>query len=214
MPDDEKFDDFVRRNLKDYNAPVPPPADAIWASIEKDVAEAIRPRAARPTTIRRWWIPIGVGIAATLMIGAAVGRWSTTRTSDVPLVAVAPSQVSADDSARIATHARATMIEHLEEAEVFLTSVRADLKTGRADTERTDRSRELLSRTRLLLGASASRSPEVARLLEDLELLLAEIAAVPQSRPSMDLQLLDEKMRQGNVLPRIRATLPAQSAGA
>lgn len=214
MLDDERFDDFVRRNLKDYNAPVPPPADAIWASIEKDVAESIRPRAVRPTTIRRLWISIGVGIAATLMVGVAVGRWSTTRAPEAPLIAATPSLVSADDSARIATHARATMMEHLEEAEVFLTSVRADLKNGRADNERAGRSRELLSRTRLLLGASAKGSPEVARLLEDLELLLAEIAAVPRSRPSMDLKLLDEKMRQGNVLPRIRATLPAQAAGA
>jgi hypothetical protein len=71
----------------------------------------------------------------------------------------------------------------------------------------------LLVRTRLLLGASADRSPAVEQLLEDLELLLAEIAALPKSRSSMDARLLDETMREGNVLPRIRATLPAQTVG-
>jgi hypothetical protein len=53
----------------------------------------------------------------------------------------------------------------------------------------------------------------VEQLLEDLELLLAEISALPKTRPSMDLKLLDETMREGNVLPRIRATLPRQTVG-
>lgn len=212
MPEDEKFDEFVRRTIKDYNAPVEPPADAIWAAIEHNVAAAITPRANRLTTTRRVWIPIGVGIAATLMIGVAVGRW-TTKAPTAPLTTAAP-RITPDDSTRIANQAQAVMLDHLAEAEVFLTSVRADLKSGRADAERSERSRELLSRTRLLIGASSSRSPEVARLLQDLELLLAEIAAVPRTRPSMDLTLLDESMRQGNVLPRIRATLPTQSVGA
>ncbi|MEP6729069.1 MAG: hypothetical protein ABJE10_00460 [bacterium] len=211
MPDDNKFDDFLRREAKDYNASVTPPTDAIWSRIESDVADAIRPRAIRRITPRRAWIAIGVGIAAAMVIGVSVGRWTAQ-----PVVSVATAPVRRDamnDSVRTAAHARASTMEHLAETEIFLTEFRADLKSGHTDAELRDRSRELLARTRLLLGASTDRSPATERLLEDLELLLAEISALPKSRPSMDVQLLDETMRQGNILPRIRTTLPAQSAG-
>jgi hypothetical protein len=209
-----KFDEFLRREVKDYNAPVRPPADEIWTRIEQDVASAIRPAFVRATPRRRLWIPIGAGIAATLLIGVAVGRWTTQApTSPVETVATARSAPAPDDSVRSAAHERAVTFEHLANAEVFITTVRADLKAGRADAQRAERSRELLSRTRLLLGPSADHSPAVEQLLQDLELLLAEIAALPPSRPKMDLRLLNESMREGNVLPRIRATLPTQSVG-
>jgi hypothetical protein len=208
-----KFDDFLRREVKGYNAPVvPPPADAIWSRIEQDVAEAIRPASGRTNRQRRLWIPIGAGIAAALLIGVAVGRWTASQPVTSALV-VATSPAASDDSARSAAHARAVTLDHLADAEVFITTVRADLKAGRSDAKRAERSRELLARTRLLLGPSADRSPAVEQLLQDLELLLAEIAALPPSRPSMDVRLLDESMREGNILPRIRATLPTQSVG-
>jgi len=213
VPDDDKFDDFLRRAAKDYNAPVPPPADAIWSRIEGDVAKAIRPAQIKQFRQRRTWILISTGIAATLMLGVAVGRWTVGPVQIIDTPVAVHQATTADDSTRSAAHAEAVTLAHLADAEVFLTVVRSDLKAGRTDAERAARSRELLVRTRLLLGASADRSPAVEQLLEDLELLLAEIAALPKSRPSMDLRLLDETMREGNVLPRIRATLPAQSVG-
>jgi hypothetical protein len=212
VPDDTKFDEFLRNAAKDYNAPVPPPADAIWSRIEADVAKAIRPVPVNRFAQRRTWIVVGSAIAATLMLGVGVGRWSATSPTLAP-VTPSVATTTVDDSARSAAHTRNVTLAHLEDAEVFLTTVRSDLKSGRTDAERAERSRELLVRTRLLLGASADRSPAVEQLLEDLELLLAEIAALPKSRPSMDLRLLDETMREGNVLPRIRATLPAQTVG-
>jgi hypothetical protein len=209
--DDEKFDEFLRHAASDYHAPVPPPADAIWAAIEQDVATAIAPvqRSAAHRFRPVMWI--GVGVAATLMLGVAVGRWTALR----PVPATPPA-VAATNGGSTASdvHARAVTMEHLAEAEVFLTSVRAELKAGRSDDERAERSRDLLVRTRVLLGSSADRSPEVARLLEDLELLLAEIAALPAKRGSLDKTLLDESMRDGNIIPRIRATLPVRPAGA
>lgn len=207
--DDEKFDDFLRHGAKDYNAPVTPRADAIWAGIERDVAQAIAPRRAafRPTMLH-----IGLGLAATLVIGVAVGRWSTLQAPAGTATTVAAAPPPTDATNR---HARAITLDHLADAEIFLTTVRSELKTGVADAERRERSRDLLVRTRVLLGATHSRSPEVARLLEDLELLLAEIAAMPaeRERSPLDEKLLDESMRDGDIIPRIRATLPAHVAG-
>ena len=109
---------------------------------------------------------------------------------------------------------RAVTWSHLVQAEAFLTEVRVDLKTGRHDPERGDRSRQLLARTRLIMANHSAPAPSVERLLEDLELVLAEIAALPDSgmRRSIDARLLDERLSAGTVLPRIRTILPSPPA--
>jgi hypothetical protein len=206
--DDEKFDDFLRQAAKDYHAPTAAPrADALWTAIEPEVTRAIAPP---HRSIRRYTFFIGAAIAATLIIGVAVGRWSSHQTP----TSEAPSVAATYDSSASNRHARAITLEHLADAELFLTTVRSELRSGVPDAERAERSRDLLVRTRVLLGASRNQSPEVARLLEDLELLLAEIAALPPTRSSIDQKLLDESMRDGNIIPRIRATLPPRAAGA
>jgi hypothetical protein len=215
MPDDSKFDEFLRREALRHTETMMPPAEAIWAAIEQDVARAIQP----PATVavgrrsqRPLWIIVGLGIAATLVIGVAIGRWSASSEPSRAVAVTAPHG-SADDSARAATLAQASVDQYLAEAEVFLTAVRSDLKAGRRDSDRAERSRELLARTRLLLASGEARSPSVDLLLRDLELLLAEISALPDSGRSLDERLIDERLRQGTILPRIRTTLPAQSAG-
>ena len=217
MSDDAKFDDLLRREAKGYRSAGEPPADEMWARIEHDVASAIqRPKKVMP----HWpWLAAAAGIAAALVVGVAIGRRSVTTdgTPGVPpATASAPTlRATPADSLRDA-QMRAVTMSHLVQAEVFLTEVRSDLTTGRHDPERGERSLHLLARTRLLMGNDAARAPAVERLLEDLELVLAEIAALPDSNGhrSVQKQLLDERLRVGTVLPRIRTILPAPpSAG-
>ncbi|MEP6621979.1 MAG: hypothetical protein ABJE47_21835 [bacterium] len=212
---DDNFEDFLKREAKGYAAPSVPPADAMWAAIEADVAKAITP--VRRIQPRRVWLAVGAAMAATLVIGVSVGRWAerhaagtVTTASAVGSASTTPDRATAE---RRIAHTQASAAAHLEETELFLTSVRADLKAGRTDADRAARSRELLSRTRLLLSAPAGASPAVTQLLEDLELLLAEIAATPRNDGSMDKTLLNDTMRDGDVLVRIRTMLPARSAG-
>ena len=212
MHDDEQFGEFLRREAKDYQVHVPPPAEAIWANIERDVERAIRPHV-RTVPVRRSWIVAGTAIAATLVLGIAVGRWSSSpAVTSGHVTGVAVTSAAPEASAQVSAYAEAAAINHLAETEVFLTTVRADLKAKRPDADRAERSRELLARTRLLLGSQDRRAPGVDQLLEDLELLLAEIAATPATKNSMDAQLLNETMRQGNIIPRIRATIPAPTS--
>lgn len=214
MHDDQKFDDFLRSAAKDYKAGSNARRDDVWAAIAPDVERALTGKKSFTLPRRRiaTWTMIGVGIAATLVIGIGVGRW-TAPSPVTRQVAIQPPSVIVEDSAARIAHVRSTAIEHLADAEVFLTAVRADMKSGRSEADRAERSRELLVRTRLLLGSTTNATPNVKRLLEDLELLLAEIAAMPQSRSPLDQKLLDESMREGNIIPRIRATLPAPQAG-
>ena len=216
MPDDNRFGEFLRRETRDYHAPVPPPADAMWARIESDVAKAIAKPEVNRFPVRRVWLYAGAGLAAALLLGVAIGRWSAVG-GPAGQVQVAQAPVvpgNGVDSARRAVHVRASTLDHLAQTEMFLTGVRADLSAGRIarDGEVTTKSLELLTRTRLLLDATEDRSPAVEQLLQDLELLLAEIAAMPSSGGRADRRLLEETMRQGDILPRIRTTLPAQPA--
>jgi hypothetical protein len=206
VPDDKEFDDFVRRHAAGYRAGAEPPADEIWRGIEAQVQAAIQPPAPRFAR-RSVWLVIGAAIAATLVVGVAIGRWSA-----VPHGAPHMEVAASADSARLAAHLHATTVDYLEDAQVFLTEFRADLRADRPPAgDRARRSRELLARTRLLLGNPAAQSPTVNRLLEDLELLLAEIAALPDSGRgdrSMDATLLEEALKRDDILPRIRTTLP------
>ena len=223
MPDDQKLDDFISREARGYRTDSQPRADAMWSRIERDVTRAIQEPHHRLT--RRWgWLAAGAGIAAALVIGIGIGRRS------VQSIVIVPGGVSREAQADLpapgavtlaggrapteSPQMRAVTLNHLVQAEVFLTEVRIDLSTGRKDPQRGDRSRHLLARTRLLMANDAGRSPPVERLLQDLELVLAEIAALPDSgaRRSMDARLLDERLRAGTILPRIRTILPAPSA--
>jgi hypothetical protein len=214
VSDDPQFDDMISRAAKGYRAKSEPPADAMWSRIEGDVADAIRnpePRIGRHLP----WLAAGAGIAAALVIGVAIGRRSTqsdarTSPTTVATAGITPAQA---DSVREA-QMRTLTLSHFAQAEMFLTEVRADLKTGRNDPQRDERSRELLSRTRLIMASDARRAPAVEQLLQDLELVLAGIAALPDSgaRKPGDQRLIDEGTRVTGVLPRIRTLLPSPSA--
>lgn len=213
MSDDAKFDDLIEREAKGYRASRRPPSDRMWSRIEDDVARAIREPERRIAA--RWpWLAAGAGIAAALVIGVAIGRRSMNIQAPASSgVAASGSSAAAADSVRDALM-RAVTMSHLGQAEVFLTEVRADLKTGRHDVGRSERSRQLLARTRLIMAQDAARAPAVERLLQDLELVLAEIAALPDNAMgrSIDTRLIDERLRVGSVLPRIRTILPSPPA--
>ena len=204
MPD--HFDDFLDKHAAGYRAGAAPDADALWRGVQ---ATLQHDRAANHR--RRVWLSAGAAIAATLVIGVVLGRWSQRRehvASPATTVAAVPSRA---DSAQLAAHLHASTQDYLVDADVFLTEFRAGLRHPAASAavkqmDRAQRSRELLARTRLLLHGGEHQSPETVRLLQDLELLLAEIAAMPAAS-STDAALLQETLHRQNILPRIRTRL-------
>ena len=200
------FDRLIAREAKGYRGDSRPPADRMWSRIEGDVSRALRePERSR---FRQWtWLAAGAGIAAALVVGIAIGRGSRAPS---PATTVASNQPGVPADSLRSAMMQAVMLAHLGQTEIFLTEVRADLKAGRENPERAERSRALLARTRLIMASDTRRAPTVERLLEDLELVLAAISALPDSgsRRSTDTRLLDEQLEEGTVLPRIRTVLP------
>lgn len=84
---DEQFEDFLKRNAHDYNAPpAETPRDAMWGVIQS--ARVVR----KPTRRLAPWI----GMAATLLIGVGIGRLVFNESPTVTRVASAPTPTPED----------------------------------------------------------------------------------------------------------------------
>ena len=112
-------------------------------------------------------------------------------------------------AAEVALPYRLAAAEHLAMTEALLVSLRADMNSGRRDTTVASWATNLLGTTRMLLDSPASKDIPMKKLLEDLELVLAQIARLPAaSGDSTDLELIDKAVKQRQVLTRLRAIGP------
>ena len=297
--DGDRFDDIIDEAARDYNRAPDAPRAEMWEKIQAararnatppvlgvhrgDAARVSAP-AARPDVIplhsrrrRVWW---AAGIAATLMLGVAIGRFSSqngngssvgptrgsTTVAQVPAqspesssrAVVSPStsaassgsgsgingaqslavgprieRASPNDSRRVAEERigsqlrsaseraaerraedvalpyRMAATEHLAMTEALLVSLRADMKSGRRDTTVATWATNLLGTTRMLIDSPAGKDVQMKKLLEDLELVLAQIARLPAaSGDSTDLELIDKAVKERQVLTRLRAIGP------
>ena len=205
---DDRFEQQINEAVRDYHRPPETPRDEMWAAIE---AERVRRRTApRVVVLRPVW-RWGIGMAAVLVIGIAIGRFirpgaSTAPTTPVP---VATSRTGDDIAYQVAA------AQYLSRTETLLAGFRADARTGeRLDPQFEAQARELLSSTRLLLDSPAGRNPRLKPLLEDLEVVLAQIVYLPASHDTTDVELINQGIDQRSVLTRLRTALPAASVPA
>ena len=106
-------------------------------------------------------------------------------------------------------------IQHLTQMEVLLTSFRAEANGGRAmDDQLSVWAADLLGTTRLLLDSPAGDDQRLKRLLEDLEIVLAQIAQLGPRRAGQEVEMINEAVEWRNVLPRLRSAIPAGSVPA
>lgn len=98
-------------------------------------------------------------------------------------------------------------VQHLSRAEALLTSFRAD-GDGETRGSMETWARDLLADTRLLLDSPAASDARRRHLLEDLELVLAQIVQLP-AEASADRALVQRSIERGAVLSRLRSTIPA-----
>jgi hypothetical protein len=219
---DEKFEEFVAREARAYNAPPPVvPRDAMWAAIEaarKDAPTAgtpaaralaagapgaAQPGAAMPS--RSWRVYASIGMAATLVIGVAIGRFALgTRAASVD-TAPAPTAVGpvADT---VSTSYQVATTEHLARAEALLTAFGSSTRDAVTDTLLAKWARDVLSNTRLLLDSPAGLDPSRRSLLEDLERVLVQIVQrSPAEGAAAERTHVERTLQRTQVLPRLRS---------
>lgn len=223
-----------------WNAPPETPREEMWdeiraaragAAVESESVDDVRAidsaassrRFPRP---KPWWL----GIAAALAIGVALGRVSDgpvgPDAGDTPAVAdagpaAAPTtgpgaQTGSESGSEIPSDAallpyRFATTELLNRSETFLTMVRAGGAAEESADEVREWARPLLTRTRLLLGSPAAADPELRSLLDDLEIVLVQIAQLPED-DSEERGWIDEGMDESRLLFRLRAASAAGSS--
>jgi hypothetical protein len=207
---DDRFDDLLRDTAREYNEPPETPREEIWERIvaerrQREKAEGVLPfrrfRSFRPAPSFR----VAAGIAALLALGIGLGRLSVehpaTPAPPAP-VAVAQPQVSS-------TAYRLATTEHLSQSEAFLTLFKASVRGQGDERLASATARQLLATNRLLLDSPAASDTRTRLLLQDLELVLAEIAQLSPQPRSRDLELITEGLEQGGVMSRLRTAVPA-----
>lgn len=195
----DRFDERLRAAARDYHQPPATPRDEMWTRI---VTQRRRRREARRMITAPRWIAWGVGLAAVLALGVGIGRWTAREgTSGSP----APGASTAAGGPGLAYRVAAT--QHLSRTETFLTDFRgAGLDPGFALS-----ARQLLSQTRLMLDSPAADDTRLRALLEELELVLAQIAQLAAG-DSAERNLIAQGLEQRGVLSRLRTAIPAGPA--
>ncbi len=207
MNDDER-DAMIRRLAHDSLQPPPAPREEIWRRIEMERKAAVPAVATVPTVARmpvRWGrVLVPLALAATLALAFGLGRMTAPPPPSDP-AAESPSRRAAEASS---TAHRLVAAEYLGRTEVFLTDFRAAASTGQPDETASREARRLLGTARLLLDSPAAEDVRLRALLEDLELVLAEIAQLQRERRE-DLNLITDGLDQRGTLGRLRAAVPA-----
>jgi len=203
---DDRFEEFLKQAAADYHRPSETPREEIWARVQEarragrdGDRPTIRP-AGRPP-IR--WLAWPAAIAALLLLGIGIGRLSVSHSSQATEAELAAVRQTADLALTLAA------TQHLSRTEAFLTGFRREAATEQAAGRFSATAGDLLMNTRLLLDSPQLTDPRMRLLLEDLELILAQINQLAAEGPSARPDFITDGLNQRGLLPRLRSAIPA-----
>jgi hypothetical protein len=197
--------DLAVSSTHDASDAIEVPREMMWRRIQAARVSPARTASSIVAPTRRafsW--RSAASIAAVLLAGVGIGRYSMPRTGNI----VAPSAMAADS---LASPTRVAMQEHLVRTVALLTTVRDRDGLQGATLDVSSWARELLMTTRLLLDEPALRDDRTRRLLQDLELVLMQIIQSRGTDAPEARRAPTETMRETNLLPRVRAIVTASA---
>ena len=207
--DENRFDEVIRDLPQNFKTPSEPPLDEMWKVIEdahfNSPASTRRPGG---MSSRAPWL----AAAAALVIGIGIGHYvplGKTQQSGNGAFSVASTQrlAAGADTSAIADAYRDQTSNYLGQAAALLISLPAQNASGKADAAFAGKAADLLVTTRLLMDSPAAQDPKLRALLEDLELVLVQIARLRGERNKGDLDLIHQAVEQGDVLSRLNSAV-------
>lgn len=209
---DDRLDELLADARTTYRVPLVPPVAAMWKEIDASLTDwaELEPAPGPAPAVRthqRWRVPALA--AATLLIGVALGRFSVgtpespAMTAAVPAVELTPVVWTPEPLNR------ATSVL-LGDTEALLRDLQV-LANRAPSAEVAAQATTLLVTTRLLLDSPAATDVRMQNLLEDLELVLAQIAALNGQgtgvRRQEEMQLIRDALTERDVVPRLRTAV-------
>jgi hypothetical protein len=204
--DDHKLQHLIQASVPDARPLDDTSVDALWHQIESAHFDGVRPVRSTLAPRRGFttvWRPL-IAMAATLAIGFGLGRYSTPTEPALPPVTVVTE-------AAVPEPLRRSTSRYLDDAALLLASLQQD--TSASDTRFTSQAETLLNTTRLLLDSPAAASdPKLRDLLEDLELVLAQVARLRTAASAEDLSFIATALNERDVVPRLRTVAASMSS--
>ena len=202
---DHRLHELLDDAARTYRVPPEPDLDAIWADVERE-AFVERPRMHRLWSNAASWQVLTLAVAASLVVGVGLGRLSA-RSHVVPVTVA-----FVDSAASLPEGYDRTATELLGRTALLLSSLPAEARRG-GQNRFASQASELLTTTRLLLDSPAASDPRFKELLEDLELILAQVARLKSGPGNADIQLITDALEARDVVPRIRSAVTRLSLG-
>jgi hypothetical protein len=194
--DDTQLDALIHAADGGYRPPPAPDLERLWDGIA-----ARRHHVAGP---RRWRWAMPLAIAATAAIAFSLGRVSA-RPAAGAVADGTPARAAAAPVSEVAS-------DLLGQTVVLLSRLPQEPSLDANAFAR--QAGDLLATTRLLLDApDTQRNPNLAGVLRDLELVLAQVARLQGRAPSDELELITDTMRDQDLVPRIRTVAARLQAG-
>jgi hypothetical protein len=200
---EDRLDKLIGSAAATYRVPADPDVEGMWSEIETGLDEG-RVDVPVRTPRRTPWGPVGMVAAAALVIGIGVGRWTAPDAAPNSTVASEgeATGTNVQQVAYIPEPLQRTATSYFGETAALLKEVQANPRGTYAAQAMT-----LLSTTRLLLDSPAAGDQKLHDLLEDLELILAQIATLNSDGSTAieneELDMIRSALVDRDVVPRV-----------
>ena len=209
---EERFNELMQDAARTYRVPPEPDLEAMWTDVER---EAFGDGGTRVLRFRSpSWQVFAAGIAASLVIGVGLGRLTMGATESTATAAVATTATRPDSVPPVTRNGydRAAT-ELLGKTAVLLTTLPMEAQSVQGNIRFSSQALELLTTTRLLLDSPAATDGRFRELLEDLELVLAQVASLRPARAQGEIELITDALEERDMVPRIRSAVARLSSG-
>ena len=177
----------------------PPPLDRMWETIEREAFVV-------PVRTPFRWTRTILPLAATLVLGFGIGqiapRLGVNAGANPAETAAGPVQAPSEAPPFVGV-----ATDYLERVTALLVTLANESGRGQPAQYSANQARDLLATTRLLMDTPSPVEPRLRSLLEDLELVLAQIARLPARPEPPDVYLIDQALDQREVISRLRVYL-------
>jgi len=192
-----------------HNPPPEVPRQRMWARI--DAARADRRGVVQPDfrPRRRLFPPalrLAGAIAALLLVGFFIGR-VTQRATPVPggdpvsVAAVQVPPVKGDIRKEVYTLAARDLFGR---ADFLLTDFKVRSCDANGLSATPEWAGDMLVKTRLLMGTSVAEDPAMKNLLDELELVLAQIVGLSRDNCARDMAWIRQGLQERSTIDRLR----------